>query len=408
MNKLKYWSQLSEIQKIRISENYYSYDAKTRSEIRKHKPNCPCDLKTLGYTTACYPSFFASILKKFNTDIDFENFDEAIDAAKYLPVFTFNLLPLCTDLNRAKKLMKISKKVYKHLPNEFKNDKEIANLAMYSFRGSMIRHVPNHIKNNPRYAAKAIKHSIDALRFFNKETRESSAVKKLLTYKKTKTLLCQQTMYFLPQKLQKLLALNNRIDFFGLMTKSKINCRRVALYNLMNDFRFHQCTYNEHDEITKWASIHEADKIITKKNFDRFGDKVLTVYFLKFLETFSGSTRPNNISLNIVLAIIDVLLETVENKTLKRKLKAHKQLLSHPNPFLRVSEIQMIKKIQSGDLGQIINKLARKAKGYIEVAHNSKAKSVRIAYEGIFDEEHCFIHPLHKRHKSHHDDVIPF
>ena len=407
MSKLRSWSQLSEIQKIAISEFYYSIDVKQRGGIRRHLPGCPCDLKS-SYTKACYQNFFISVLEKFNTDINLENFDEAVDAASYLPVLIFNVLPLCTDLNRAKKLMKISKKIYKHLPNEFKEDEEIANLAMYSYRGSMIRYVPNHIKNNSRYAVKAIKHSIDALRFFNKETRESNSVKKLLTYKRAKTTKCQQTMYLLPQKLQKLLALNNRMHFFGLMTKSKINCRKIALINLMNDNSFDHCSYNDQGEITKWASIHKADKIITKKNFDTFGDKVLAVYFLKFLETFSGYIRPENISFHMVLAILDVLLETVEIKTLKRKLKAQKKLLSNPNPFARVYEIETIKKIQSGNLGLIISKLAKKAKEYIEVGYNSKRKEVLITYDGIFDKHQCVIDPIYPKDTPILDDDIPF
>ena len=73
MSKLRSWSQLSEIQKIAISEFYYSIDVKKRGGIRRHLPGCPCDLKS-SYTKACYQNFFISVLEKFNTDINLEKF----------------------------------------------------------------------------------------------------------------------------------------------------------------------------------------------------------------------------------------------------------------------------------------------------------------------------------------------
>tara|TARA_Y100001980_G_C14548668_1_gene330040 strand:+ start:1585 stop:2880 length:1296 start_codon:yes stop_codon:yes gene_type:complete len=398
---IKSWSELSEMQKEFIAKEFYHTNKKERREIIRHSNDCGCTYQKLSYCPACYPNFYTKFLSNFEVKIDLDNFDEAIDAANHLPFFAFNLIPFCINLDRAKQLMNISKKVYKHLPEKFRNAKEIYERAIYSYRGSMLRYMPNHLKNDTKFAAKAINQSVDAIRFFNKKVRSSKKIEKILLKTKIDNIKCRSTVYLLPEKVQKKIVWlkPNMLFFADLLNKTSIDCPETSLQSLFDDTWNYEIIDSYNDSIGEYidrekiSKIWHADKIITRKNLEKFGEKFFVIYLAKYLyehqrrwkvvelDNFKDGYLITNQNL-IIPAILESLIKKVSSKALKKKLKYRTKFFLPNNPFLQISSAQKIKDLQL-DESYLVNKVASAAVKTFENIAKGQV-SWKIETEGLF------------------------
>ena len=401
---IKSWSELNEIQKEFIAKDFYlNNSSRKRREFTRHSNSCGCSYQKLSYYPPCYPNFYTKFLSRFGVKIDLDNFDEAIDAANHFPFLVFNLIPLCINLDRAKQLMSISKKVYKHLPEKFKNAKEIFEMAIYSYRGSMLRYMPNHLKNNTEFAVKAINHSVDAIRFFNKKVRNSKKIEKILLKTKIDNIKCRSTVYLLPEKVQKKIVwLKPKMLFFAdLLNRTSVDCQETFLQSLFTDSWQYEITSSVNDKgqviehRENISKIWHADKIITRKNLEKFGEKLFVIYLAKYLyehqeqwwhkvdaDSFKGGYLITNQNL-LIPAILESLIKKVSSKALKKKIKYRIKFFLPNNPFLQISSVQKIKDLQL-DESSLVNKIASAA---VETFENITQGQVEheIETQGIFE-----------------------
>ena len=424
---IKSWSELNEIQKEYIAKHFYlDNSSKKRREMTRHSNGCGCSYQKLSYYPPCYPNFYTKFLSRFNVKIDLDNFDEAIDAANYFPFFAFNLIPFCINLDRAKQLMNISKKVYKHLPEKFRNAKEIYDRAIYSYRGSALRYMPNHLKNNTKFAVKAINQSVDAIRFFNKKVRNSKEIEKILLKTKIDNIKCRSTVYLLPEKVQKKIIWlkPNMLLFADLLNKTNVDCPETFLQSLFTDSWQYDITSSvndkgqviEHGE--KISKIWHADKIITRKNLEKFGEKLFVIYLAKYLyehqeqwwhkvdaDSFKGGYLITNQNL-LIPAILESLINKVSSKALKKKIKYRIKFFLANNPFLQISNTQKIKDLQL-DESYLVNKIANAA---VETFENITKGQVthEIDAQGIFERSTRYIPLLKHAPNPYIDNDIPF
>ena len=399
---IKSWAELNEIQKEFIAKEFYSNNNTRRREIMRHSNSCGCNYQKLSYYPPCYPNFYRRFLSKFKVKIDLDNFDEAINAANHFPFFVFNLIPFCINLDRAKQLMNISKKVYKHLPEKFRNAKEIYEMAIYSYRGSMLRYMPDHLKNNTKFAAKAINQSVDAIRFFNKRVRNSKKIERILLKIKIDNIKCRSTVYLLPKKVQKKIVWlrPSMLYFADLLNKTSTDCPETFLESLFNE-RWQVdiiSSINDRDEVIEYRKISKiwhADKIITRKNLEKFGEQLFVIYLAKYLyehqaqwwhkvdaDSLKGGYLITNQNL-IIPAILESLIKKVSSKALKKKIKYRIKFFLPNNPFLQISSAQKIKDLQL-DESYLVNKIANAAVKTFE--NLTKGQVVRkIEIQGLFE-----------------------
>jgi len=401
---IKSWSELNEIQKEFIAKDFYlNNSSRKRREFTRHSNSCGCSYKKLSYYPPCYPNFCAKFLSRFGVKIDLDNFDEAIDAANHFPFLVFNLIPFCIHLDRAKQLISISKKVYKHLPEKFRKAKEIYEMAIYSYRGSMLRYMPNHLKNNTKFAVKAINQSVDAMRFFNKKVRNSKKIEKMLLKTKIDNIRCRSTVYLLPEIVQKKIVWlkPGMLKFHDLLNKTSIDCPETFLQSFISD-SWRYSKYLKEDDDGKYigsrvdvSKIWHADKIITTKNLKKFGEKLFVIYLIKYLFEHQmrwdqycdeGSHKDEYLITNqnlIIPAILESLISKVSSKALKKKIEYRIKFFLPNNPFLQISSLQKIKDLQLTE-SYLINKIANAA---VETFENiSLGQEFReVETQGIFE-----------------------
>ena len=416
---IKSWRDLSEIQKEDIAKNFYSKDKPERRSLIRHLDGCNCEYKDFPYYLICYQNFYEKFLSEFNTKIDLNNFDEAVDAAQHLPILVFNLIQFCTNLDRAKKLMRISKKVYKHLPEKYRNTKEIYEMAIYSYRGSMLRFMPKHLKNDTKFAAKAIRQNVDALRFFNKKVRSSKTIEKILLKSNIENVKCRSSVYLLPEKMQKKIVwLKPHMLFFAdLLNKTNIDCPRIAFYTLMSDSWVHDILEytDENDNVIETkkriSKIWHADKIITNKNLKKFGPKFFAIYLIKYLEQhqhewahlldedYLRSSKPIITEQNLIIpAILESVSKKVASKALSAKIKYRIKFYLSNNPFSQLALSQKIKDLQK-DESYLVNKVANAAVELFENITESNT-SIEVEVPGIWKAQKAYIDPLNFKYNN--------
>ena len=421
---MRAWGELTEIEKEYIAKQFYLRDQRSRRDLTNHQDGCSCKYRGLPYHTTCYHRFWTGFLSNFKTKIDLNNFDEAIDAAEYLPILVFNLIQFCTNLDRAKKLMRISKKVYKHLPEKYRNTKEIYEMAIYSYRGSMLRFMPQHLKNDIKFAAKAVRQSVDAIRFFNKKVRSSKTIKKILLKTKIEKIKCRSTFYLLPLEIQKKAGWLHpkMLYFYDLLHKTEIDCPKIALNRLIYDTWLVSSDFIC-DKLDRMAisEIWHADKIITKKNLEKFGQQLFVIYFFKYLEEHQKqwSAVSDNVTDNkpiiteqnlIIPAILESLSEKVASKALKAKIKYRIKFFLPDHPFLHLGYSQKIKDLQINE-SYLVDKVANAAADILKNITESN-KSIELEVPQIYGTKKYFIEILsHARNpyiRDHFDENMPF
>tara|TARA_Y100001958_G_C21140393_1_gene479246 strand:- start:107 stop:1084 length:978 start_codon:yes stop_codon:yes gene_type:complete len=320
--------------------------------------------------------------------------------------------------------MRISKKVYKHLPEKYRNTKEIYEMAIYSYRGSMLRFMPQHLKNDIKFAAKAVRQSVDAIRFFNKKVRSSKTIKKILLKTKIEKIECRSTFYLLPLEIQKKAGWLHpkMLYFYDLLHKTEIDCPKIALNRLISDTWLvsHDFICDELD-ITAVSEIWHADKIITKKNLEKFGQQLFVIYFFKYLEEHQNqwSAVSDNVTDNkpiiteqnlIIPAILESLSEKVASKALKAKIKYRIKFFLPDHPFLHLGYSQKIKDLQINE-SYLVDKVANAAADILKNITESN-KYIELEVPKIYGTKKYFIEILsHARNpyiRDHFDENMPF